>query len=41
MDRTLQRLEYVELDAMEAPSDAVDWTRGIAFGVIIGIIVVT
>ncbi|KJL25639.1 MpaA2 family daptide-type RiPP [Microbacterium foliorum] len=41
MDKTLQALDYVELDAMEAPDDANDWVRGVAVGVIIGVLALT
>jgi hypothetical protein len=41
MNMTLQTLEYIELDAMDAPSDSNDAVRGIAIGLIIGVIALT
>jgi len=34
-------LEFQELESMEALDDALDWTRGFAVGVIIGILALT
>ena len=41
MHAAMPTLEFTELEAMEAPDDALDWTRGFAVGVLIGIIALT
>ncbi|WP_260857258.1 MpaA2 family daptide-type RiPP [Microbacterium sp. 1.5R] len=41
MNTATPKLEFTELEAMDAPDDALDWTRGFAVGVIIGILALT
>lgn len=41
MNTATPALEFIELEAMDAPDDALDWTRGFAVGVIIGILALT
>ncbi|MFB4350143.1 MULTISPECIES: MpaA2 family daptide-type RiPP [unclassified Microbacterium] len=41
MNTATPTLEFIELEAMDAPDDALDWTRGFAVGVIIGILALT
>lgn len=41
MQVALPKLEFTELEAMEAQDNALDWTRGFAVGVIIGILALT
>ncbi|WP_375086134.1 MpaA2 family daptide-type RiPP [Microbacterium sp. LS_15] len=37
----MPKLEFTELEPMDAPDDSLDWTRGFAAGVIIGILALT
>ena len=32
------RLSFVELDALDAPSEAIDWLRGVGAGLALGLI---
>ncbi|WP_242087610.1 MpaA2 family daptide-type RiPP [Microbacterium lacticum] len=41
MDNSAHRLEFTELDAMDAPDNAVDWMRGVTVGMLIGLIALT
>nr|WP_268926507.1 MpaA2 family daptide-type RiPP [Microbacterium hydrocarbonoxydans] len=41
MQTATPTLEFTELEAMEALDDGLDFTRGFALGVIIGIIALT
>ncbi|WP_255304986.1 MpaA2 family daptide-type RiPP [Microbacterium sp. 3J1] len=41
MQAAVPTLEFTELEAMDAQDDALDWTRGFAVGVIIGILALT
>jgi hypothetical protein len=41
MQATTPKLEFTELEAMEALNDADDYMRGFAVGVIIGILALT
>lgn len=41
VDNSAHRLEFTELDAMDAPDDAVDWMRGVTVGLLIGLIAMT
>lgn len=41
MKTAMPMIEFTELEAMDAPDDALDWTRGFAVGVIIGILALT
>lgn len=41
MQTAVTTLEFTELEPMEALDDALDWTRGFAVGVIIGILALT
>lgn len=41
MHASASTLQFTELEPMDAPDDALDWTRGFALGVIIGIVALT
>lgn len=41
MTTTTPRLEFIELEAMDAPDNGLDYLRGFAVGVIIGVLALT